>query len=141
MNINIFHFFDDEGRACHPLVISRTNYQYVANFLYWKGHYALITIISRLFSHIIKHEHEQQICLRCLGHIRTEDIYDRHKQLCTWDDFVSVLHVLSTRGSKQAEIKFKQYKYCTKAPFVIYADYESILGLFGRQVKHTINTQ
>ena len=31
MNINVFSFFDDEGRARHPLVISRKNYTFVAN--------------------------------------------------------------------------------------------------------------
>ena len=140
MNINIF-FFDDEGRARHPLVISRKNYEHVANLLYWKGHYAPITNIIRLFSDITKHDHEHQICLHCLGHFRTEESYARHKQLCTRDDFISVLHVLPTPGSKQAEIKFKQYKYCTKSPFVIYADFESIIELSNRQVKHTTYTQ
>ena len=52
-----------------------------------------------------------------------------------------VLHVLSTPGSKQSKIKFNQYKYCTKAPFIIYADFESILQLLGRQVKQTTYTQ
>ena len=43
--------------------------------------------------------------------------------------------------SKQAEIKFNQYKYCTKAPFVIYADFKFILEPSGRHVKHTTYTQ
>ena len=47
---------------------------------------------------------------------------------------MSVLHVLPSPGSKQAKIKFNQYKYCTKAPFVIDADFESILKPSGRQV-------
>ena len=34
MNINVFSFFDDEGRARQPLVISRKNYERVANLLY-----------------------------------------------------------------------------------------------------------
>ena len=54
---------------------------------------------------------------------------------------MSVLHVLFTPGSKQAQIKFNQYKYCTKAPFVIYSDFESILEPSNRQVKHTTYTQ
>ena len=54
---------------------------------------------------------------------------------------MSVLHVLPIPGSIQAEIKFNQYKYCTKAPFVIYADFESILEPSARQVKHTTYTQ
>ena len=54
---------------------------------------------------------------------------------------MSVLHVLPTPGSKQAEIKFNQYKYCTKAPFIIYADFELILEPSCRQIKQTTNTQ
>ena len=34
MNINVFSFLDDEGRARHPLVISLNNYKRVANLLY-----------------------------------------------------------------------------------------------------------
>ena len=49
--------------------------------------------------------------------------------------------MLPVPGSKQAQIKFNQYKYCTKAPFVIYADFESILDRSGRQIKHTTYTQ
>ena len=54
---------------------------------------------------------------------------------------MSVLHVLTMPGSKRAQIKFNQYKFCTKAPFVIYADYESIIETSGRQVKRTTYTQ
>ena len=54
---------------------------------------------------------------------------------------MSVLHVRPNPGSKQAQIKCNQYKYCTKAPFVIYADFESILEPLGRQVKETTYTQ
>ena len=36
------------------------------------------------------------------------------KQLCTKNDLMSVLHVLATPGSKQAQIKYNKYKYCTK---------------------------
>ena len=45
------------------------------------------------------------------------------------------------QGSKQVQIKFNQYKFCTKAPFVIYADFESIFEPSGRQVKRTTYTQ
>ena len=54
---------------------------------------------------------------------------------------MSVLHVLPVPGSKQAQIQFNQYKYCTKAPFVIYADFESILEPSGCQEKHTTYTK
>ena len=141
MNVNIFSYFDDEGRARHLLVITRKNYQRVANLLYWKNHYVPIANIFRLFSDLTKGKREHQICLHCLGHFQTETVLNRHKELCTIDDFMSVLYVLPMPGSKQAEIKFKQYNYCTKAPFVIYADFESTLEPSGRHVKHTTYIQ
>ena len=94
-----------------------------------------------MFSDIIKHDHEHQICLRCFKNFRTKESYARHKQLCTQNDFMSMLHVLFTPGSKQAQIKFYLYKYFTKAPFVTYADVESILEPFKRQVKYTTYKQ
>ncbi len=71
MNINVFSFFDDEGRARHPLVIRRKNYERVANLLYWKEHYAPISNFPRLFHDLTKHDYQHQICLRCLGHFHT----------------------------------------------------------------------
>ena len=35
ISINVFSFFDYKGRARHPLVISRTHHERVANLLYW----------------------------------------------------------------------------------------------------------
>ena len=137
MNINVFSFFDDEGRARHPLVTSRTNHERVANLLYWKQHYTLIISISRLFSDLSKHNPQKHFCLRCLGHFSSEEVLARHNELCTRDDFMTVLDVLTVPGSKQAQIKFNKYKYCTKAPFVIYADFEFILEPSGRKVMHT----
>ena len=141
MNINVFFFFDYKGRSRHPLVISRKNYKRDANFFYWKEHYAPITSIFRLFSDITKHDHEHQICLRCLGHFRTEESFARHKKLCTRDDFMSIVHVLPSPNSKQAQLKFYNFKFCTMAPFVIYADFESIHEPLGRQVKQTTYSQ
>ena len=54
---------------------------------------------------------------------------------------MSVFRVLPTPGSNHAKIKFNQYKYCTKAPFVVYADFEFILEPSDRQIKHTTYTQ
>ena len=123
------------------MVISRKNYECVANLLYWKEHYAPITNIHRLCKDITIHKQQLQFCLRCLGDFSSEKVLARHQKLCTRDDFVSVLHVLPVPGSNHAQIKFNQYKYCTKALFVIYADFESILEPSIRQVKHITYTQ
>ena len=54
---------------------------------------------------------------------------------------MSVLDVLPMPGCEQAQIKFNQYKYYTKAPFFIYAGIKSILEPLGRQVKQTTLSQ
>ena len=54
---------------------------------------------------------------------------------------MSVLYVLPTPGSKQAQLKFYNYKFCSMAPFVIYADFEFVLEPLARQVKQTTYSQ
>ena len=73
--------------------------------------------------------------------IFTQESFARHNELCTRDDFMSVPNVLPAPGSKQAQLKFYNYKFCTTARFVIYADFESILEPLGRQVKQTTYSQ
>ena len=141
ININVFFVFDDEGRARHPLVISRKNYVQVVNLHNWKNHYAPITSIPRLFSDITNHVNQKHFCLRCLGHFSCKQVLARNIELCTRDDFISVFHVYPVPVSKQAQIKFNKYKFCTKSPFVINSDFESILEPSGRQVRQTTYTQ
>ena len=133
MNINVFSFFDYNGRARHPTVISLINYERVANLLYCKKHYVAITSIPCLIKDITKQKQQLNFCLRCLDHFSSEKVLARHMELCNRDDYMSIFHIISTPGSKQAQIKFNKYGYCTNAPFVIYADFESIFEQFKRQ--------
>ena len=68
-------------------------------------------------------------------------VVEQHTELFSRDDFRLLQHVLPVAGAKHAQIKFIQYKVFTKAPFVIYADFESILELSGFHVKHITYTQ
>ena len=54
---------------------------------------------------------------------------------------MSVLHVLPVTGTERGKIKFNQFKNTTKAPFVIYADFTSILDVFNRKVQQTTIVQ
>ena len=54
---------------------------------------------------------------------------------------MSVVHVLSAAESEQAHIKFNQVRNTYRAPFVIYADFESILEPMERWVKQTLYNQ
>ena len=141
MNINVFSFFDDEGRARHLLVISLKTTSELPIYSTGRNTIPQSQAYHDYISDITKHTHQKHFCLRCLGHFSSEEALARHNELCTRDDFMSVFHVLPTPGSKQAEIKFNQYKYCIKAPIVINADFQFILEPSGRQIKHTTYTQ
>ena len=137
----MFTFFDDKGLARHPLVISSKIYSRVANLLYWKGHCPPIVSISGLFFDITKHKQVKHFCFCCLCHFTTSDILARHQQLCTRDDFMSVLHLLPVPGTERAQINFNQFKNTTKAPFVIFVDFESNFDPLNRKVQHTTMIQ
>ena len=64
MNINMFSLLDYAGRDLQRLIISRKNYQGVANLFYWKRHYDSITSISRLFSNKTKHDNIKEVLAR-----------------------------------------------------------------------------
>ena len=141
ININVFSFFDEEGKARHPLFISRKQYPRTANLLYWDEHYSPITDINRLFNDLTKNTHRTNMCLRCLGHFQTAATLAKHQRLCTREDFMSVVHVLPAPDTEQAHIKFRQFRNTYPAPFVIYADFESILEPMDRRVKQTLFNQ
>ena len=110
ININVFSSFDDEGKARHPLFISKKQYPRTANLLYWDEHYAPITDIPRLFRDISKHNERKNICIRCLESFYNEESLFKHQRLCTRKDYMSVVHVLPAAESEQADIKFKQVR-------------------------------
>ena len=141
ININVFSFFDDEGKARHPLFIIRKLNPRTANLLYWDEHYAPITDIHRLFHDISMFEHRNNICLRFLESFYTEESLFKHQRLCSREDFMSVVQVLHAAETEQAHIKFKQVRNTYRAAFVIYAYFESILEPMERRVKQTFYNQ
>ena len=54
ININIFSFFDDEGKGRYPLYVSKKEHPRSIDLLYWNEHYALITSFERLMADITK---------------------------------------------------------------------------------------
>ena len=124
ISINLFSYFDDIGKARHPMYISRHNSPILIDLLYYKHHYAWIKDFRWLFSDVATYDGYTFFCKRCLGHLKHESAYERHQQLCTREDYISTLHILPEPDSS---IKFTNWKYITWAPFVIYADVESIL--------------
>ena len=50
---------------------------------------------------------------------------------------MSVVHVLPRQNSEESHIKFREFSNTSRAPFVIYADFESILEPMDKQNKRT----
>ena len=141
ININVFSFFDEEGKARHPLFISRKQYPRTANLLYWDEHYAPITDINRLFNDLTKNGHRTNMCLRCLGHFKRQPHLRNTSvcapartscPLCMCFRLRILSRLISSSGNSATRIT---------APFVIYADFESILEPMDRRVKQTLFNQ
>ena len=84
----------------------------------------------------------ERICVFVVSGIsQTEETLAKHQRLCTREDFMSVVHVLPAPDTEQAHIKFRHFRNTFQAPFVIYADFESILEPMERRVKQTLFNQ
>ena len=119
------------------MYISKQNYLRTANLLYWNKHYAPISSVSRLFYDITNHRETKHLCLRCLQHFTFEDVLKRHQKQCSREDFMSVLHVLPTTDLQECVLRFSAFRQSTCAPFVIYANFESILKPIDKVTKAT----
>ena len=88
-----------------------------------KQHYCLIKDLSRLVSSdISKKEHKKFICERCLNYFGTQKLLDTHSELC--QDHEAVREKLPEDGTF---LSFKNHHKKMDMPFVIYADFESII--------------
>ena len=83
LNINVFSFYDDVGRARHAMYLSKTNFEHTLDLLYWNCHYAQITNFSTFMSEITMHKTKKYFCKRCLGHFYSESDLATHKTNCT----------------------------------------------------------
>jgi hypothetical protein len=86
-------------------------------------HYVLIKDVNRMLCSVSKHKEKKHFCLHCLHSCTSEEILEKHKEIC--------LEVNGTQATKLPEegtkIKFKNHRNSMAVPFVIYADFESML--------------
>ena len=93
-----------------------------------KTHYCLIEDFSRLVSsQANKREHKVYVCERCINTFTTENALKEHEKHCTNEDCVHLK--MPAPGST---ISFKHFEKGQRAPFIIYADFESLLKLISR---------
>ena len=88
-----------------------------------KFHYTAVKSLSRLLSRSnSKHHGKQHFCNNCLQSFTLESSKDEHQTYCENNEAVRVQ--MPPKGSK---IKFCDGQNQFKAPFIMYADFESIL--------------
>ena len=88
-----------------------------------KQHYCLIKNLSRLVSSdISKNQHKKFICERCLNYFGSQKVLDTHSELCREHEAVR-----EKLPPADTFLSFKNHNRKMDLPFVIYADFESVL--------------
>ena len=88
-----------------------------------KRHYVAIKKLSRLLgASNSKDGHKQHFCINCLQGFHSEEIRDQHFEFCSDNDAVKV-----EMPESVSILKFNDGQYQFKVPFIMYADFKSIL--------------
>ncbi|CAB3978376.1 Gastrula zinc finger [Paramuricea clavata] len=95
------------------------------------NHYVLIKDVNRMLFSVSGNSNKKHFCLYCLHSCVSEESLKKHTETC--------MSVNGTQATKLPEagskIKFGHYRNSMPAPFVIYADFESILVPEERKVE------
>ena len=125
LKINVFSFYDDEGLARFPLYISkRPHFAQEIDLLYWDEHYAWIKSFSAFIYDLSKSHSTKYFCKRCFGLFLSQETMTNHAEYCNRPDFDGIFLRFPEPGSI---LKFKNIRYQLETPFVIYADFESLI--------------
>ena len=88
-----------------------------------KTHYTLVKNKSALItSQINNHEHKRHLCLNCFNSFNSPEKLEKHKEYCYENE--SVKTMMPPPGTY---LRFKNFFHSEKAPFAIYADFESLI--------------
>ena len=87
------------------------------------SHYCLVKNLSALLqSQINNHKGIRNICLNCFNGFNTPEALNKHKEYCYNNECVKI--VMPPPGTY---LRFKNFLHSEKAPFAIYADFESLI--------------
>lgn len=121
-----FNIFGYENKKVFPLYISRYNYSDKCDMLLLSKskttHYVWIKDFNRLLFNKTKHANRKHFCKSCLQCFSKERILNEHRPNCLAINGTQAI----TMPKKGSQVKFKNYHKQLLAPFVIYADFESI---------------
>ena len=88
-----------------------------------KKHYIAVKSISRLLSSMNnKHKTAQYFCMNCLNGFKTQESRDNHNDYCASNEPVRIEML-----DKNPIVRYSSGQHQFKVPFIMYADFESIL--------------
>ena len=88
-----------------------------------KTHYTLVKNKSALIaSQINSHDHKRYLCLNCFNSFNTSESLNKHKEHCYENKSVKI-----TMPPQNTYLRFKNFHHSEKAPFAVYADFESLI--------------
>ena len=126
ISITVLGYNEDE--KVYPLKLSKyTGCEHDIILLLIKdgnnSHYCLVKNISALlYSQINKHKEKRYFCLNCFNGFNTPESLNKHKEYCYNNECVKI-NMPPTRSF----LEFKNFVHSEKAPFAIYADFESLI--------------
>ena len=126
ISISVLGYNEDE--KVYPLKLSKyTGCEHDIILLLIKdgdnSHYFLVKNISALlYSQINKHKEKRYFCLNCFNGFNTPESLNNHKEYCYNNECVKIN--MPPTGSF---LEFKNFVHSEKTPFVIYADFESLI--------------
>ena len=125
ININVFGY---EDKKPYPIYISKEKHEdHMELLLITKDenkHYVLIKDFNKFMFNQTKHKERKHFCMHCLQCFSSERVLKEHKENC--------IQVNGTQAVKMPDkdnniLKFENFHKQQAMPFVIYADFESIL--------------
>ena len=126
ISITILGYNKDE--RVYPLKISKyTGAKHDIVLLLIKNeensHYCLVKNLSALIaSQINNHKGSRNFCLNCFNGFNTPESLNNHKEYCYNNECVKIV-----MPPPNTYLKFKNFVHSEKAPFAIYADFESLI--------------
>ena len=127
ISISVLGYNKDE--RVYPLRISKKEKERKYNIVLLlikngdNSHYCLVKNLSALLSsQVNKHSHKLYFCLNCLNGFDDPEKLEKHKEYCSEEESIKI-----NMPSPDTYIKFKNFLYSERAPFAIYADFESIV--------------
>ena len=129
--------YNEKDKTINPLKISNyTGCEHDIVLLLLKGwkkeengeekensHYVLVKNMSALLaSQINNHKGTRNICLNCFCGFSTKESLNKHKEYCYSNECVKI-----SMPPAGTYLRFKNFLHSEKAPFAIYADFESLI--------------